>query len=105
MTMKKIILLIGALAAAQTSFAQPAEKLKLEQKDNLLYAHVTITQPEDTAGKITVKWQPPKASRCVDSSYSLNYKNKTYHTQAYRHVMIPDAQNRNYVCAGEWQVQ
>ncbi len=82
-----------------------AAKIHLEQQDKRLYSHITLTQPQDKAGNITVAWTAPQHSYCLNSTYPLDYKYTRYRTRAYRTVIHTNAKGQTQVCAGTWKVQ
>lgn len=79
-------------------------KLKLDRSSNRLYAHVLVQQPEDKQGKFVVEWIPPDHTICSKSTYTLDYRGKTFHTRAYR-TLAHAISGKNFVCKGVWHVK
>jgi hypothetical protein len=93
-----------AVLAAQ-AVEHLAAKLSIEPQDRRIFSHITVTQPQAKAGKITVVWTAPEHSYCLNSSYPLDYNYTHYRTRAFRTVIHTDAKGRTHVCAGTWKVQ
>jgi hypothetical protein len=80
--------------------------LRLQQKDQRLYAYVVVFQPRSNAhnsSKIRIDWIPPLHSSCDKSSYFLSYQGEKFHTQAYRTLGYRLINGKAVTCTGTWE--